>query len=1490
MKFKRLLSFVASAAMAISALCGAMTAITASADWSGTDGDIKWTVYTSSSDPNYQTLVIEPKDGLEGLATMKDYTSTYSSVPWYSRRTSFNKVVIKEGVQNVGNYAFYYSYSSSLRELTLPSTLKSVGNYAFYICRGITTIHFTDSTGEDTDTPPVMENFGIYAFYDCSGITNLPTSFVQGSANGIVVGQNAFEGVRGLTGDLSYTVSTGADFNLKLGSTAFKGCTGITSVLFSGRSSGTTAFTEIPAYCFQNCTGITRLTLPSSGLTTIGNYAFNGCTGLTSLPSFSYQLTTIGTSAFAGCTQITSVPSLSSVTNLGQEAFKGCTGLTSVPAMPTGTSAVLGSNTFEGCNGLTTLNLSWSRIPSNCFYNCKGLTSVTLTSTSLTELPAGVFRGCTALETVDLPASITKICTQAFYGDTLLESVAIKPGLVEIESTAFQDCSSLKSITFPNSLETIGSSAFKGCAAITSIQIPAKVKTLSSNVFNGCAALTAVDLGDEITSIAQGAFANCTSLTTLNLPQKLESIDPRFATGSTKLKEVNAHAKSEYFKNPSNYKYVLLSKDGKRLVAHTQYSNYVYLDSYDSSLEVVDPYVFYQYTNITSVSMPRSENFKEIGNYAFYGCTGFSSLNFQSQATSIERIGDNAFYGCSGLTSISGLQYSKKLKYIGVSAFENTISSAKTTTASVQIGASTSDSYNQLEIGASAFRGMTGVRTFTINNYIKSFGDYAFYGDSALTTITIPDGVESIGNYAFQNCSALTTAKLSKQITSIGISMFQACTNLKTVIFPTTITAVGNNAFYGCSKLESISIPDSVTTFGTAVFQNCTGLKEVTLGSGIKSIPANTFFACTNPDLKIYLAGTISEIGSISNSFGGSNASQAVQGTIYVYDDASYAKLITINPYTGGFCNVVYGANYTALRALIASVASYESIDFTPETFSTFMSAMNIAKYTSTNPAGNQSQADSAYSILESAIATLVPLDNSEWLAKVAAQADHAENDLDSNDYRALSYADLRAAYRAAGEVKGDELNSTLKALYQAMVDAEAALVLSYEYKDPAWIVKSTNDKNGVSGWSSLQAYTYPAMEGITPAQAAGATQVKVIFDIADYVSPNNYTYLNCRSFIEGTVDGEYKNWTSAELQQTVSSGRKGVEKTFALPTTLDTGYVHHIYLFTRSWNDKPEAADIDYAVYFVNEIQLLDAEGNVLLSTKDLIVPNEDLIAAVEEAEAIDLSKYTPESAQALKDAIDAAKAILAQEKPLPSAMNNAQFAIEDAIYDLEESGDTPPVDDKTPAEKLDESVAAAEAAIADESAYTEESVQKVKDAIAAAKALPDDASEEDITAAQKAVDDAVAALVPAQSKPSSSDTQSDPSDPSKPSTNPTSATRSPDQVKKDKDAANKAMKQAKIKQLTAKSKKAKKITIKWKKVAKAVGYEVQVAKKQNFKKKVFSGTTTKKKIVISKKLKSKKVYFVRVRAYSTYLNAKNEPVKVFSKWNKKLRKVKVK
>ena len=201
-------------------------------------------------------------------------------------------------------------------------------------------------------------------------------------------------------------------------------------------------------------------------------------------------------------------------------------------------------------------------------------------------------------------------------------------------------------------------------------------------------------------------------------------------------------------------------------------------------------------------------------------------------------------------------------------------------------------------IGSYAFRDCENLTNITIPNSVTSIGDHAFYYCENLISITIPDSVTSIGNCAFY-ASGLSSVKIGNGVTYIGEGAFEYCRKLTSVIMGNSLEIIDNKAFYDCESLKSITIPDSVTSIGEVAFsscerlssiivpenvtsiggcafEDCSGLTSVVMPKNITSIGESTFSGCTNKDLKIYLLGKITDIGS--------DAFSDVVGKVYVRD------------------------------------------------------------------------------------------------------------------------------------------------------------------------------------------------------------------------------------------------------------------------------------------------------------------------------------------------------------------------------------------------------------------------------------------------------------------------------------------------------------------------------------------------------------------------------------------------------------------------------
>lgn len=247
---------------------------------------------------------------ISGTGAMPDFDFPNGNLaPWWNYEalgmlTSFGnfklegelkKVVIKDGVTNVSNYALFFLPAAT--QITLPESVTSIGRYGIALCSKLNGISL----------PKAVTAIGDF----------------------------------GLAGN-SFTAVSLPDGLQTLGRGAFDACASLSGMTLPA------AITAVPDKCFNDCTKL--LTVDYKGeVTTIGERAFEGCKSLTKAP-IPAAVTALGASAFTGCTALTDVTIPAGVTAVPDACFQDCTALADMKLPATVTS--VGHNTFTGCKAL----------------------------------------------------------------------------------------------------------------------------------------------------------------------------------------------------------------------------------------------------------------------------------------------------------------------------------------------------------------------------------------------------------------------------------------------------------------------------------------------------------------------------------------------------------------------------------------------------------------------------------------------------------------------------------------------------------------------------------------------------------------------------------------------------------------------------------------------------------------------------------------------------------------------------------------------------------------------------------------------------------------------------------------------------------------------------------------------------------------------------------------------------------------------------------
>lgn len=515
------------------------------------------------------------------------------------------------------------------------------------------------------------------------------------------------------------------------------------------------------------------------------------------------------------------------------------------------------------------------------------LRSVTIPNT-ITEIQAYAFNECHSLRTIHIPDSVISIGEMAFLNCYSLDHVVIPDSVTAIDRGAFSNCSSLSDITIPASTvavgrktendpsttfafpgcpalqtagpigdsvdynikfgwtESIPRGAFSGCANLVSVSLPKTITSIGANAFSSCSQLERVYLPDGVTSIGHAAFSDCSKLIKITVPSSVTTIGVYSFSGCEGLVSAGPAG------SDSNYEF--------------------------GWTEEIPKYAFYGCSGLTSLMLPKGVT--SIGDGALIDCGKLQSLVIPDSVT---RIGANVFLRCNSLADIvveTDNQY-----YFAENGvlFERTI----------------------LYLGLVCYPAGKQEYTYEIPSGVTDIMPNAFNCCENLTGIIIPNSVEDIWEYAFNNCANLHDVfyygtkdeweALQAKIGQYNESLLNAAihcdynprsasgtcgenltwvldsagtltisgtgamenygsapstpwydirSSITAVVIENGVTSIGDCAFYELVAATTVSIPGTVTSIGRYAFYGCSALKSVEIPDSVIHIGSRAFTCC----------------------------------------------------------------------------------------------------------------------------------------------------------------------------------------------------------------------------------------------------------------------------------------------------------------------------------------------------------------------------------------------------------------------------------------------------------------------------------------------------------------------------------------------------------------------------------------------------------------------------------------------------------------------
>ena len=579
-------------------------------------------------------------------------------------------------------------------------------------------------------------------------------------------------------------------------------------------------------------------------VTAIGDEAFKNNTSMVSV-SIPDGVKSIGDSAFYGCTSLLGVVIPDSVEKIGRCAFQKCSKLASAYLPVNEKFTVINTCTFYECVSLKEIIVPDNivKIEDNTFWSCSKLKNVKL-SLNLEYLGRYTFSHCDSLESIKIPKSLEKC---GLYHDNnkavgpfsyceKLKTIEFEEGTTEIAEALLAGCTQLEKLTIPGTVTVIEYKGVANCSSLTDIKIPDSVTEIGESAFEDCTSLKNVKISENSLTIGSSAFRRCSLLESIDIPDNIIEIDDYAFCGCSKLKNIKLSLGLEYLgryafsycddlesiKIPKSLEKCGLYHDNNKAVGPFSYCEKLKTIEFEEGTTEIAEALLAGCTQLEKLTIPDTVTVIEYKGVA--NCSSLTNINIPDSVT---EIGGSAFEDC---TAIKKIILTDNIGLMGSSAFSDCINLTE-----IHM------SNKQKVIQKSTFSGCKKLTTINFPSTLTTIGDSAFSGCESLPEAILPSGVEKIESNAFKNCKSLKKAVVPDTVSSIGSSAFYGCEALTDITLGSKLKKIDSQTFYGCAALPSIVVPYNVTTIGDSAFVNCTKLTQITVPRNTTSIAPNAF-------------------------------------------------------------------------------------------------------------------------------------------------------------------------------------------------------------------------------------------------------------------------------------------------------------------------------------------------------------------------------------------------------------------------------------------------------------------------------------------------------------------------------------------------------------------------------------------------------------------------------------------------------------------------